>query len=166
MKTAPRAAPFALALLFVPLVATGAVVAAACNGDIPQDPTCSNIPAGGCPSSFGSACDDPSCAAVYACTSAGWHLIAPCAARDAAADTGPADGGVADALEPRDVNIDAPGAYGGPGCGDLQPPDCTLGFGLACPAGSCCGCEDFFVCVSGGWNQWGTCGDGGALVPR
>jgi hypothetical protein len=137
----------------------------ACNGDLPQDPKCSNIPAGGCPSSFGPACDDPSCAAVYACTSAGWNLVGTCPARDAGADAVAGDA-TKDAPAPRDVDIDAPGANGGPGCQDLEPPDCTLGFGLACPAGSCCGCEDFFVCVNGGWNQWGTCGDGGAIVPR
>ena len=57
--------------------------------------------------------------------------------------------------------IDAPpGAFGGPGCGDLLEPDGALGVALACGA-SCCGCEDLFVCENGGWELWGTCGDAG-----
>jgi hypothetical protein len=157
--------PLRVAVCGLAVVATVAL-AWACTGDDPTPPTCTDVPAGGCPSSFGPACDDPSCAAVYECTATGaWSLLATCPARD-----GGPDGGIVDAAKdappPRDVEIDVPGANGGPGCQDLQPPDCTLGFGLACPSGQCCGCEDFFVCVSGGWNQWGTCGDGGSLVPR
>ena len=37
------------------------------------------------------------------------------------------------------------GAFGGPGCADLEPPDCPLGLALSCNA--CCGCEDLFVCI-------------------
>jgi hypothetical protein len=60
----------------------------------------------------------------------------------------------------RDVSIDVEGAFGGPGCVDLQAPDCPLGLAISCPNG-CCGCEDLFVCRNGGWNLWGQCVDGG-----
>jgi hypothetical protein len=72
---------------------------------------------------------------------------------DASTDSG--DG--SDLPDAADASIDAPpGAYGGPGCGALQSPDCSLGFALACPSG-CCDCEDLFVCENGGWNAWGSC---------
>lgn len=64
----------------------------------------------------------------------------------------------------RDASIDVEGAFGGPGCVDLQMPDCPLGVALTCPSG-CCGCEDLFVCKNGGWDLWGSCGVDGA-VPR
>jgi hypothetical protein len=110
---------------------------------------------GGCPLAYGTACDDPSCAAAYACTNGGWVLDHVCAVREAGPDTSViVDAGV------RDVDIDVPGANGGPGCNSLVPPDCTLAAGAACPNG-CCGCEDLFVCQNGGWNVWGYCSDGG-----
>ncbi len=146
-------------------VAALVALAWACNGEIPVPSACTNIPAGGCPSSFGAACTDPTCAAVYACTSTGaWSLVRSCPARDGGAAAGPSDAR-GDAPGSRDVEADVPGANGGPGCQDLQSPDCPLGVGLACGTG-CCGCEDLFVCAARGWSLWGTCGDGGAIVPR
>jgi hypothetical protein len=135
------------------------LVLAACSTQSEPE-TCKNVPDGGCPLSNGVACDDPSCEAAYACTPQGWVLDHTCP---------PSEGGapdativVPDAGEPRDVDVgDVPGANGGPGCALLQSPDCALGTVLACAANSCCGCEDLFVCVSSGWNAWGTCADGG-----
>lgn len=120
---------------------------------------CTGIPEGGCPLEYGTSCADPSCAAVYACGPGDrWELRAVCPARDAAAPDGAADAGA-----PRDASIDAPpGAFGGPGCADLQPPDCSLGAALLCSSG-CCGCEDLFVCADGGWDLWGACGPDGAV---
>ena len=120
---------------------------------------CTNIPAGGCPLSHGVACEDPACEAIYACREGNvWELRAPCPGRDAG---GPTDAFVPETSNAVDANIDAPpGAFGGPGCGDLMEPDCALGIALACGA-TCCGCEDLFVCENGGWELWGTCGDAG-----
>jgi hypothetical protein len=150
--------------LFLPAI-TASALFAACN-DIPQGQTCKNIPDGGCPLSYGVACDDPSCAAAYACNPDGtWTLDHVCPHGEA----GVADAALLDRAPPppRDANIDAPsGAFGGPGCPDLQPPDCSLGTALACPSNSCCGCEDLFVCSKGNWNLWGQCGDGGVIANR
>jgi hypothetical protein len=54
--------------------------------------------------------------------------------------------------------LNVPGALGGPGCQDLQNPDCSLGSAAACT--DCCGCEDLYVCQSGGWSLWGECDNG------
>lgn len=127
--------------------------------DGPIATPCSDIPPGGCPISRGVACADPACEAVYACREGNtWELTKRCP---------PREGGVErDAFVPPppvlDASFDAPpGAYGGPGCGFLQAPDCALGVVIACSSG-CCGCEDLFVCRNGGWELWGTCSpDGG-----
>jgi hypothetical protein len=125
---------------------------------------CANIPAGGCPKSKANVCSDPACEAVYACTpDRTWSLEYACPPRDdGGAEASPIADGTA---PPRDVRIDAPpGAYGGPGCEELQLPDCSLGAALECPPGNCCGCEDVFVCESGGWKWWGAC-ERGSLSP-
>jgi hypothetical protein len=145
---------------------TAAVLAilASCS-DAPTAETCSDVPAGGCPLSNGVACQDPACAAVYACRpNKVWELDHMCppheagAPGDASSDAGDASSDApAEGSRPFDASIDAPpGASGGPGCATLQAPDCTLGFALACPMG-CCGCEDLFVCQNGGWSYYATC---------
>ncbi len=135
--------------------------ASACSDDLPIAAPCTNIPQGGCPVARGVSCDDPSCEAVYACRPGDvWELEKACPAREGGARV---DGAVAssDAGAPFDAAIDAPpGAFGGPGCSSLVLPDCALGLALACGA-DCCGCEDLFVCREGGWDLWGSCGDGG-----
>ncbi|MBS2016525.1 MAG: hypothetical protein JST00_26815 [Deltaproteobacteria bacterium] len=127
---------------------------------------CTDIPAGGCPLSRGVACSDPACEATYACLPGNvWELRERCPARP---DAGAKDAAAPDALAPIDAAIDAPpGAYGGPGCGPLQAPDCALGTALSCPPGAgCCDCEDLFVCEDRGWTAWGTCSlDGGIRRP-
>jgi hypothetical protein len=144
----------------------GAVLAVliSCSDAMTADP-CRDIPAGGCPLSNGVACQDPTCVAVYACrANRVWELDHTCPPHEAGAPTeAGAEGGDAandgpvEGSRPFDASIDAPpGASGGPGCEDLQTPDCTLGFALACPMG-CCGCEDLFVCQNGGWNYYATC---------
>src|SRR5262249_13595072 len=140
-----------------------AVLAGFACEDPPTVAPCKNIPSGGCPKSHGAAvCDDPACTAIYACNpDQTWTRIAVCESREA----GAADASVRvrDAA-PRDALVDAPpGSYGGPGCSDLQAPDCALGVALGCPADSCCGCEDLFVCDSSSWRLWGRC-EGGALI--
>jgi hypothetical protein len=157
-KLFPRLDLLALAVALVATCAAGA-----CQSSTPQGQRCSNIPAGGCPlEGDNEVCIDPSCTAVYACNpDQTWSLDHPCS---------PHDAGVVDAARPdtgptlRDASIDAVGANGGPGCQDLEPPDCPLALGVACPNGSCCGCEDLYVCQNGGWMAWGTCADGGLVM--
>lgn len=64
-----------------------------------------------------------------------------------------------DARLSRDVEADVPGAFGGPGCEDLEMPDCALGTALACGA-DCCGCGDLYTCQGGNWIPWGACVNG------
>jgi hypothetical protein len=145
----------AFALVLVPLAAL-----ASCEDNYVVPQPCTNIPDGGCPISHGVACEDPACESVYACRENDvWELQMRCPGRDGG---GPTDAFVADAPPASfDANADAPpGAFGGPGCSPLIEPDCALGIALSCGAG-CCGCEDLFVCENGGWEFWGTCGDGG-----
>lgn len=153
----------ACAAVFATVAAAGALHAG-CNDDWPTATPCTEIPEGGCPLSRGVACEDPACAAVYACREGNqWEFVRECPARPDAGemDAGEVDAGEVDAAPSADASIDAPeGAYGGPGCGYLQAPDCNVGLALACGAG-CCGCEDLFVCKRGGWELWGICGDAG-----
>lgn len=144
-------------------------VALACNNGTQIDHPCSNIPEGGCPLADGLSCDDPICEAVYLCRQNNvWELQKQCPARapsDAATvtDAAAGDADASDAEGIRDASIDAPpGAFGGPGCQDLQLGDCALGVALSC-ASSCCGCEDLFVCTSGAWSYWGYCGANGPV---
>jgi hypothetical protein len=133
------------------------------DGSNPPQP-CTDIPEGGCPLSHGVACEDPSCLAVYACRPNDvWELDHVCPPHDAAAhDASDADAR-ADTGPVFDANIDAPpGAFGGPGCNPLEPPDCELGLVLLCQSG-CCDCADLYVCQNGGWQIWGTCSPDGGL---
>jgi len=127
---------------------------------------CTDIPDGGCPLSNGVACEDPTCAAVYACNAGVWSFDHACPTIDAAADDGGNDA-EADTLSAFDAaSIDAPpGSFGGPGCADLEEPDCPLGEALECGS-SCCDCEDLWVCEDMGWTEWGTCNPGSGPTPN
>ena len=142
------------------IAALAIFVSASCSdGETAQ--ACTDIPAGGCPLSRGVACADTACEATYACLPGNvWELRDRCPARP---DAGVKDTSPPDVAPIVDAAFDAPpGAYGGPGCGQLQQPDCALGTALVCPPGAgCCNCEDLFVCENGGWVLYGTCGDGG-----
>jgi len=142
------------------LTASAIFVVAACQDQTVTAQECSNIPQGGCPIARGVSCQDPTCERVYACREGNvWELVAPCPARDATPSG--KDAGAPDTGGGFDASIDAPpGAFGGPGCAGLQPPDCSLGLALACGSG-CCECEDLFVCENGAWLLWGRCGPGG-----
>jgi len=145
------------------VLAFGVVLAWACS-DVQQIVQCHDIPTGGCPVQGGVECDDPTCAAAYTCNQldGGWTLAHTCPAHDASTkDTG------GDGPSPSDAgyDIDAPpGAFGGPGCAMLEPPDCPLGYALICNSG-CCGCEDLYVCDDGGWDPWGSCSDDAGITP-
>ena len=153
-------------LLVLPAVL--ALLAAIACGDSPQPIVCHDIPAGGCPSENGAACQDPSCTAAYLCNEADgtWVLDHPCAAGEGGTSDASADASH-EAATPRDASFDAPpGANGGPGCAPLEQPDCALGDVLACPASAgCCNCDDLFVCQNGGWNHWGTCNATTGIAP-
>ena len=149
------------------LVVVALAAAQACDQSLPPAPVCHDIPSGGCPIGLGDPCTDPTCSAAYECMdNATWRLDHACpASTDAGSsvDAGDAASDARDAAAARDVAIDVPGAYGGPGCVDLEMPDCPVGVAAACA--NCCGCEDLFVCQDGGWNAWGVCADGG-ISPR
>lgn len=154
-----------MTMRFVASAVLGGLVvltAMASCGDAQTAETCTNVPAGGCPIARGVACEDPACEAVYACRPGNvWELERRCPPREGGAGEAGAPDAAADApseaTRPFDASIDAPpGAAGGPGCASLQAPDCALALALACPSG-CCGCEDLFVCESGGWTYWSTC---------
>lgn len=137
-----------------PVCALVAVLLAvvACRDDLTQA-SCGRIPDNGCPTPVVAACKDPTCAAVYACTSGQWDKIATCAPLP--------DAGTPDAAtpSPRDASFDAPVDKGN--CPTaLVLPDCSLTTAQACGA-NCCGCEDIFVCDNGGWEAWGICGPSG-----
>jgi hypothetical protein len=152
------------------LLSLVAVLVAVTSCDsVPTPAPCVDVPDGGCPEDNGAdVCEDPTCAAVYECVSGAWVFQQQCPPHphDASADVSEAGNDASADAQP-DVHIDAPaGAYGGPGCVDLEMPDCPVGIGLAC-AGmvGCCGCEDLFACVEGGWNDWGVCNEAG-VVPN
>lgn len=150
------------ALLRVALGATSFALAASCQEPLPQASACYDIPAGGCPRTGAEVCNDTACEKVYACVDGQWSFVAACGPRDAGSAR---DRETLDAPPPREASIDAPpGAYGGPGCPALDVPDCALGTALGCSQG-CCGCEDLFVCASGGWTLWGRC-RAGELTPE
>jgi hypothetical protein len=179
---APRLARVGRQALWIGALAAAVGAAADCEDGSPALP-CVNAPPGGCPADDGAdVCADPSCDAVYACQDGRWVFDRACSAprpdggvesgalqRDAT--PGPDAAGSPDATAPSadaavDAAIDAPpGAFGGPGCVALQPPDCSLGVALSCGAGAaCCGCDQFFVCADGGWNVWGDCVDGAVVA--
>jgi len=142
----------------------------ACDGTLIAALDCPRIPEGGCPESGATrnGCDDGACSALYECRAlnatgreGSWSFVRECPARPARLDAGlgdaatdAADGAARDAAAvPADL---PPGATGGPGCIDLELPDCALGVGYGCSS-ACCGCEELFVCVDGGWDSWGFC---------
>ncbi len=168
---------FALALPAA--FAVGVLVAACSNSGFA--PYCTGIPAGGC--LYAASADgatncssDPTCAALYTSSATcAWTLVQKCpmdlpptdagAPRDGSADTRDAEAGFQLDAYLRDAGFVVPsGAGGGPGCEDLEFPDCSLDEALACGEG-CCGCADLYVCADGGWNDWGDCDDAGAIVP-
>lgn len=153
----------------VSLLVVGLVGALACDGELFVVPSCQSIPAGGCPGGDDDrvrVCGDPSCSAVYACQwDGGWREVGRCEERPAVDGGGAQDAGEGGAVGGDDDGGQAlpPGASGGPGCRELQPPDCPVALAAACAPASCCECEDLFVCENGGWVPWGTC-EGGRIT--
>jgi hypothetical protein len=153
-------------IVVLPVVAFAILAFASCDDGSNPDEPCTGIPEGGCPLSHGVACDDPACEAAYACHPGNvWTLDHVCPAHEGGVDASEASADV-EAAAPFDASIDAPpGAFGGPGCPSLEPPDCMLGFALSCPNG-CCDCQDLYVCQNEGWTLWGSCSDDGGIHPN
>jgi hypothetical protein len=150
--------PRAKGLLFLALLACG---------DTPPPRACADLPPPACPSdSDADVCADLTCASVYECEDGTWVFARSCPDYSPEAGARPADASSEDARAIPDAPVDAPpGAYGGPGCTALELPDCSLGTALGCASTpDCCGCQDLYVCVNGGWNLWGAC-TGGKPVP-
>jgi hypothetical protein len=146
------------------LVAAGASVVAESACDNPPIPVvCQDLAAPACPTDLDAdVCSDVECASVYACDNGTWTFVQTCPNYSADAGVHPFEAGP-EASGEVDAPFDAPpGAFGGPGCTDLEEPDCPLGTALACQHSfDCCECIDLFVCDDGGWELWGECGDGG-----
>jgi hypothetical protein len=156
-------------------LAVGAL-AVGCDQGAYSAQTCGGvpIPQNGCPlSDDDSECSDSCCAAAYTCESSQWVFEHTCPSYDGGANcrdanvgsstVGGAGATICDAAE-----VDAPpGANGGTGCIDLEPPDCPVGEVLTCGAASCTelGCSSLFYCVGGEWVFWGGCGEDGGLMP-
>jgi hypothetical protein len=152
--------------LIVTLALCGLAVEACDSTPFPA--ACNDIPAGGCPEDNGAeVCSDCTCESVYACDNGKWVFAQTCPQRACEAGT-TVDASVEADAAPSDVTVVdvgfvvPPGAYGGPGCTDLETPDCSLGTALACAnTPDCCGCSDLWVCQDQGWVIWGSCGDAG-----
>lgn len=143
------------------------VLCCACDS-VPTETPCHDVPDGGCPLDNGAnVCMDPTCNAAYACIDGGWILehVCPPQPHDGSSPP-PVDAGEGGSTF--DASIDVPpGGNGGPGCTDLQMPDCTAAEGVACVnMTACCGCTDLYVCDDGGWNLWGECVDGGIVLQK
>jgi len=137
-------------------------------GDSVDHAYCTGIPDAGCPNPV-SNCSDPTCAAIYQPDeSCQWTFLQSCPGyvppHDAGRDSPRAvavDGLAFDGAR-RDVAVVLPpGASGGPGCEDLELPDCPVAEAYVCQ--DCCGCQDLYVCVDGGWDLWGECNDAGTV---
>lgn len=172
MKQPARLRPVAAMLLglLLGLPCVGAALAA-CNGTIIAATDCHTIPEGGCPErSDVDPCADATCFTTYTCVARStsnnegtWRESRTCPPKPVPdLDASVADASVIDAsdAEARDANAVPtdlpPGATGGPGCVDLEYPDCPLAVGYGCQT-ACCGCEELFVCNAGGWDPWGDC---------
>jgi hypothetical protein len=159
------------ASLFVTLALCGLGFGACDNTAFPA--TCSDIPAGGCPEDNGAeVCTDCTCQSVYACDNGKWVFDKDCPPNPCPEAGVTSDAAVEEAA-PGDVTttdvgfVIPPGAYGGPGCTDLETPDCSLGTALACAnTPDCCDCGDLWVCQDGGWVSWGSCTASGTIVPN
>ena len=152
---------YVLAVLVAPVV--GIVLAAPACSNPPIPATCQDLQAPACPTEEDAdVCIDVECASVYACDNGTWSFVETCPNYSAEAGVHPVEAGPEAASE-FDAPFDAPpGSFGGPGCVDLEMPDCSLGTALACSGQEdCCGCMDLYVCTDGGWVPWGECVDGG-----
>jgi hypothetical protein len=150
---------------------TGSLPAASACSDPSLPALCHDLAPPACPADDDAdVCADVGCASVYACDDGTWTFLRTCPDDSPEAGVHPAEAGE-DAPSQVDAPFDAPaGAFGGPGCIDLEEPDCPLGTALACSGArdygaGCCGCADLYLCVDGGWEPWGNCTDDGGVAP-
>ena len=146
--------------------ALGILLDVASCKDTPPPAACGDLAPPACPEDNGAdVCSDPTCASMYACQSGTWTFVKTCPNYNPDAGVQPVEASDDSASAP-DVPLDVPpGANGGPGCVDLESPDCSLGTALACGSSpGCCDCQDLYVCDNGGWTFWGECADGGVVA--
>jgi hypothetical protein len=145
------------------LCVTLSIFVGACGEGAPLRDRCEPLAVDGCPGNSLAVCADDACAFVASCDLATgrWVTVGACprGATDAGAGDGAGDAGtLTDATAPTDASPDAAAREGGSsaGCPPLQLPDCSESTRAAC-GGGCCGCEDVFACVRGGWEYLGPC---------
>jgi len=140
--------------LFIACGFVAALAACSDNGAIRE--RCGALEADGCPGETLASCADLACAFVARCdvASGAWTRVATCPARpvDAGTVEAASDAAIADAVAPGAEDAGSSSA----GCPPLEVPDCSESTRAACPSG-CCGCEDVFRCVAGGWDYVGAC---------
>ena len=144
------------------LCVTLSILVGACSESAALRERCEPLAADGCPGNSLAVCADDACGFVASCDLATgrWVTVGECPR--AAADGGVGDGGAtsdgaSDAAATADASRDAALDGGSSAlCPPLQPPDCSETTRAACGAG-CCGCEDVFACVRGGWEYVGPC---------
>ncbi len=145
------------------LCVTLSILVGACGDGAAMRARCEPLADDGCPGFSLAACADEACAFVASCDlgTGRWVPVGVCARPDAGAlrdggpaavDAAPADGATGG---PSDEAA-APEGGSSAGCPPLQLPDCSASTRAACGAG-CCGCEDVFACVRGGWEYLGPC---------
>ena len=146
--------PRRVTFLFIACGFVAALAACAESGAIHE--RCGALEADGCPGETLASCADTACAYVARCdlSSATWTRVATCPARlvDGGTVDAASDGGGTDAVAVEGGDAGSSSA----GCPPLEPPDCSEAMRAACPSG-CCGCEDVFRCIAGGWDYVGPC---------
>ena len=135
-------------------------LAAACSAGVSRP--CSDIPVDGCPLDRGGTCEDPECAALYACYDGRWSLHERCEQGAGGDGGGGAAGGGAGAGGCAGVTIDHQGET--IGClPELQLPDCPAAIAESCQP-CITGCGDFFLCTEEGWHLVAFCSEEGNVV--
>jgi hypothetical protein len=143
------------------LCVTLSIFLGACDEGAALRERCEPLASSGCPGNSLAACADEACAFVASCDLATgrWVTVGACPLR--ATDAGDASASGPDAAAAHDggAAVDAGGGTDGGSsvaCPPLQLPDCSEATRAACGSG-CCGCEDVFACVRGGWEYVGPC---------
>jgi hypothetical protein len=142
--------------------------------------SCSEIPAGGCPSSRGGSCDDGACHALYDCVAGDWQLaeLCPAGSGGQAAGGGSAGQGAVGGAAGAGGAAGGAGEAGTGGCPgalldhsgevtgcvpELLLPDCPVIAAETCQP-CLTGCLDFFLCLPVGWLAVAYCDEHGTLV--
>ena len=135
---------------------------------LPAIPDCGQIPGEGCPVGRGGTCDDRSCSALYACQNDQWQLVETCPSHGGTGGEGGGGGAAAGGFGggPGSCSpgtIDHAGEQSGCDPDLVEAPDCPVEAAESChPCET--GCEDFFICLTEGWELVAYCSEEGELV--